>query len=90
MRLIDADALKKELYTMTEWNGDVHRVIYEISIDDAPTVEERPKGEWVADGFFYHNGFPFNYYRCTCCNEKFKQRFDYCPSCGADMKGEEE
>ena len=38
MRLIDADKLKQEVYTTTEWNGDVHRIIYETSVDKAPTV----------------------------------------------------
>ena len=37
-RLIDADELKNETYTMTEWNGDVHQIIYKASLDDAPTV----------------------------------------------------
>lgn len=40
-RLIDADKLKEETYTTTEWNGDVHQIIYRISLDDAPTIIER-------------------------------------------------
>lgn len=38
--LIDRSELKKEVYTTTEWNGDVHRIIYETSIDDASTIIE--------------------------------------------------
>lgn len=38
--LIDCRELKKEIYTTTEWNGDVHRIIYEASVDDAPTIIE--------------------------------------------------
>ena len=38
--LIDRRELKKDVYTTTEWNGDVHRIIYEASIDDAPTIIE--------------------------------------------------
>ena len=38
--LIDRRELKKEVYTTTEWNGDVHRIIYETSIDDAKPIIE--------------------------------------------------
>ena len=41
--LIDRQELKKEVYTTTEWNGDIHRIIYEASIDDAPTIIEADK-----------------------------------------------
>lgn len=42
--LIDRRELKKEVYTTTEWNGDVHRIIYEASIDDAKPIIEADKG----------------------------------------------
>lgn len=38
--LIDRRELKKDVYTTTEWNGDVHRIIYEASVDDAHTIIE--------------------------------------------------
>lgn len=41
--LIDRRELKKEVYTTTEWNGDVHRIIYEASIDDAKPIIEADK-----------------------------------------------
>ena len=41
--LIDRRELKKDVYTTTEWNGDVHRIIYEASVDDAPVVVEADK-----------------------------------------------
>lgn len=43
--LIDRRELKKEVYTTTEWNGDVHRIIYEASIDDAKPIIEADKEE---------------------------------------------
>ncbi len=43
--LIDRRELKKEVYTTTEWNGDIHRIIYEASVDDAKSVVEADKGE---------------------------------------------
>lgn len=38
--MIDRRELKKDVYTTTEWNGDVHRIIYEASVDDAQTIIE--------------------------------------------------
>lgn len=43
--LVDRRELKKEVYRTTEWNGDVHRIIYEASIDDAKPIIEADKGE---------------------------------------------
>lgn len=43
--LIDRRELKKEVYTTTEWNGDIHRIIYEASVDDVPTIIEADKEE---------------------------------------------
>ena len=43
--LIDRRDLKKEVYTTTEWNGDIHRIIYEASIDDAPTIIEADRSD---------------------------------------------
>lgn len=43
--LIDRRELKKEVYTTTEWNGDIHRIIYEASIDDAKPIIEADKEE---------------------------------------------
>ena len=41
--LIDRRELKKDVYTTTEWNGDVHRIIYESSVDHASTIIEADK-----------------------------------------------
>lgn len=41
--LVDRKELKKKVYTTTEWNGDVHRIIYEASVDDAPPIIEADK-----------------------------------------------
>ncbi len=47
--LIDRRELKKEVYTTTEWNGDVHRIIYEASIDDAKPIIEADRTIVKAD-----------------------------------------
>lgn len=100
MRLIDADALNeefKEVYPLAtnEMGGVVNKRIYEI-IDNAPTVlhdnyslgyqdgvkkvlSERPKGEWIEDS---------GNIACSHCHTIWLyRRTDFCPNCGADMRG---
>lgn len=64
--------------------------IYKI-IDNAPTVEpERPQGEWY---FSCEKGW-----ECNQCHEVVKEMptcmrkatYNFCPNCGADMRGEKE
>lgn len=86
MRLIDADALKREpelLYGLTVAITEIQDVIYE-----APTVEERKHGRWEGGGAYY----------CSNCNsyaatDVFGGGLDiteqhYCYNCGAIMDGE--
>ena len=49
-----------------------------------PTVEERKEGKWIFDGK--------GYFFCSECKEKPNNQYattDYCPNCGARMKGVE-
>ena len=84
MRLIDADALKREpelLYGLTVAITEIQDVIYE-----APTVEERKLGHWDGGGAYY----------CSNCNsyaatDVFGGGLDiteqhYCYNCGAIME----
>lgn len=86
MRLIDADALKREpelLYGLTVAITEIQDVI-----DEAPTVEERKRGHWEGGGAYY----------CSNCNayaatDVFGGGLDiteqhYCYNCGAIMDGQ--
>ena len=36
---ISREAVRKKFHTITEWNGDVRRVIYEQDLDELPSVQ---------------------------------------------------
>lgn len=84
MRLIDADELlKKALPKNTD--AKFHCVPVE-DIEAAPTIEARKKGRWLRTALYY----PY----CSECGwmpEEDEMRhgdYDYCPSCGSDMREE--
>lgn len=105
MRIIDADELKKVLCEEYEAREHYIGEKMLQAIDNAPTVEaytiedvrdliglleKRPQGQW------YYNCQ--NGWHCSICHEIVKDmptvmgkaNFDFCPHCGADMRGKEE
>ena len=75
----------------------------EDMIENAPTVEERKKGMWkeITEGDC--SGYdptlagyddPVVGYVCSCCGYGYEKEvtgdtlYNYCPNCGADMRGE--
>ena len=50
-------------------------------LKEIPSVEN--KGEWI-----YQQGIAPYKWRCNKCEKMFKTDFNYCPNCGADMRGE--
>lgn len=90
-RLIDADELKIKF-----WHGDLvpNKEMFHISeikyaIDNASTVDERPKGKWIrdiqGDTICSNCGF-----ECLYNEEGLYSLGRYCHHCGADMRGDEE
>ena len=80
MRLIDADYLKNlpfERMIHTDF-GETAIPIEEI--DNAQTVEARPQGEWEEGTQGYY---------CSKCDYYDQSYFEhnFCPNCGADMRG---
>ena len=47
----------------------------------------RPKGEWIMDN--EHTKNPLLWYKCNLCGV-YHSPTNFCPSCGADMRGKEE
>lgn len=56
------------------------------------TREEREKGHWIKHVRHYY--LPYKYtvadYTCSECGCWTGDKHNYCPDCGADMRGEEE
>ena len=88
MRLIDADALRKnmEFICMDIMAGTAPFNAPLTEIDNAPTVEERPKGEWIDLGYALEEYRAWG--KCSVCGYGMFQS-DFCPNCGADMRGDE-
>lgn len=83
MRLIDADALREEVNKKKV----VGRFNAISLIDNAPTVAIeaggncplKSQGEWAE----FEGG-----YRCSNCDDIEAYTPNFCPNCGADMRGE--
>ena len=76
MRLIDADALKREpelLYGLTVAITEIQGLI-----DKAPTVEERKHGHW--------EDIDLDTSVCSVCKKPQEYETKYCPECGAKME----
>ena len=55
----------------------------------AVEVEDRPQGEWLDTGKDPDHSHPLTaiWYRCSECGDGTNTKTNYCPSCGARMKG---
>lgn len=88
MRLIDADALIKDILDLRDcYNGfsDTYDKACIIGvIDEQPTIEPK-KGKWLELDFTEAWE-----YKCDQCGKLSDFEENYCPSCGADMRGEKD
>lgn len=100
MRLIDADALKKDLSENYTFYGfrQLLNDFYE-ALDSAPSIE-RERGEWIDEADKYDASFGIHDYRCSNCNSYADEYIcghewytagkpNFCPYCGADMRERE-
>ena len=54
-------------------------------IINAPSVEN--KGEWISQ---YDEDGKTGWYECSCCHSERAFNTNFCPDCGADMRGKAE
>ena len=90
MRLIDADELETEV--VWHYTEGYIEVVNASEIENAPTIEPK-RGEWVI-GENENDGWckcsVCGYVNLTC--EVYaigSEAYNYCPNCGASMKGEQ-
>ncbi len=83
MRLIDADALMRKFKTTSPMAVDGRA---RQMVEDMPTIDERKKGEWIVkEGTVCYQDV------CSECGKRFVHtypHYNFCPNCGADMRGE--
>ena len=83
MRLIDADALMRVIDAVPlTFDGGVDINELETIINEQPTIEERKTGEWIELDFTEAWE-----YKCDQCGRLSDFKDNYCPNCGADMRG---
>lgn len=71
------------------WADDIAKAI-DIAIK---ALKSQKIGKWIE-----HEDWYDTYYECSSCGEAFSliegtpedNEYNYCPNCGADMRGEEE
>lgn len=102
MRLIDADALIQDIRennrgyyfnSIAEQEVNFAKVDYAIDrISEAPTIEERPQGEWEYTQ--YDSNPNIGNWHCSECKHivfggySQKPYYNFCPNCGANMRKE--
>ena len=87
MRLIDADALINRL-DVVDYGMKLPKAVVGLMkalLEDAPTIDiDRPQGEWIIEIDVNGN----TYGRCSICGmRQYAGQLNYCPNCGAQMKG---
>lgn len=92
MRAIDADAMIDRL---KEWDtkDKTDKALYNFTlnrINEQPTIQPR-RGQWIMSnvGDTFMTDAPKIIY-CSSCNVCAPYATNYCPMCGADMRGEQD
>ena len=101
MRAIDADALQLAIVEEGQANkrkkyiiGDIWELtgaeIREV-INSQPTIQQPRRGQWIMSnvGDTFMTDAPKIIY-CSSCNVCAPYATNYCPMCGADMRGEQD
>lgn len=93
---IERDAAKEAVCTVILHDGI--RDALKSCIDDVPAADVRPvvRGEWIGhpECLKYMNAYADDHIVCSACEECFSildndcERFNFCPNCGADLRGE--
>lgn len=101
--MISRSALKAETKNLMGYIGSgmsptmlIRNQVIDL-IDNAPTVEERPQGEWIADTSHRYSDDE-DTFECSICKEPFTlisgtpkdNLYNFCPKCGARLIKEDQ
>ncbi len=53
--------------------------------EEALVILKENKGEWISE---YDEDGKTGWYECSCCHSERAFNTNFCPDCGADMRGE--
>jgi len=91
MRYLTDEDVYTVLTEVYHQRTDIQHKALREAIDKVPTADavERKKGKWI-DETFKPWGLVHHPYKCDQCGEHSEADSDFCPNCGADMRGENE
>ena len=96
----DYDTHKDALYYLKEYRehleDDAKNATTELECAENAHCTERKKGEWIEypDCLRYEGAYADDQIVCSACHHVFcimdncTEEFDFCPHCGADLRGE--
>jgi len=85
----------KELKQITRFSGITRLRVsanFWVALNMAiKALEQEPKtGHWMMTSDYLTAAYEtIDYVKCSCCGEESLEEGDYCPNCGAEMKGSE-
>ena len=85
---IHLSAIKEGLCNQRRWNEAKEYEELISRLLSTPSVQPR-KGKWT---FFLGTGYgnPYGHYECDLCGDGYGYKTNFCPNCGADMRGEQD
>lgn len=71
------------------FSGDEEATRYHALSWAIQALNERKTGKWDTEIMTVH-GHKSAIFACSVCGEESYDEYDFCPNCGAEMKGEQE
>lgn len=87
-RYIDADKLTEAFVKAAKQVGNIgDQIAFRMMINEIPAadVRENVRGEWIKEYLVEDLGIML--YVCDKCAEPTVKKTNFCPNCGADMRG---
>lgn len=71
------------------WGKDYDKALAKAMLESLPTAQPK-KGKWIAHPGGKFVGFPYMHYECDQCRDFEPEERNFCPNCGADMRGKQD